>query len=269
MILLGYAATLLMGIVLGVVGSGGSILTVPILVYLFGIAPATATGYSLLIVGATAAFGALRYLRQNLVDLKVASVFAVPSIIAVYFTRLYIMPNIPDVLFVQPVLITKDSGLMMLFAMLMLASAFFMLRNRPSTVEPESIPVASHSLSGKDYILLVIEGAVIGVLTGMLGAGGGFIIIPTLVLILKMPMKQAIGASLYIVALKSLLGFTGDLHAGIELNWQILPFILVSTFLGMALSTRIAKKLSGRALQTYFGFFTLTIASLIIIKELL
>jgi uncharacterized protein len=268
LLLSGYIAALLMGIVLGVVGGGGSILTVPILVYLFGIAPVTATGYSLLIVGATAAFGAARYLQQNLFDIKTATLFAIPSIIAVYLTRLYVMPNIPSVLLQHPILITKDSAIMVLFALLMLGSAFFMLRSgrQPSTTNQSGSTALPNAL--KRNTLIVTEGAIIGMLTGMLGAGGGFMIIPALVLILKMPMKQAIGASLYIIALKSLIGFTGDLQTGIELDWHILSLILLATFAGMAISGKIARKLSNHVLQRFFGLFTLVVAVLIIVQEL-
>ena len=266
MIILGYIAAVLMGMVLGVIGGGGSILTVPILVYLMGVAPDVATGYSLLIVGATAAFGAVRYFKEGLVDVKASILFAVPSIIAVYLTRAFLMPAIPETIAFQSLTIDKNLGIMVLFAMLMLASAAMMLKKAYSKSAPATQVVENKQ---PNVGLIVIEGAVVGVVTGILGAGGGFLIIPALVLILGMPMKNAVGASLFIIALKSLLGFIGDLQTGIQLEMPLLPLMLVATFIGMAVSTKVAGKLDGAALQKFFAFFTLVIAVFIMTKELL
>lgn len=266
MIILGYIAAVLMGMVLGVIGGGGSILTVPILVYLMGVTPDVATGYSLLIVGATAAFGAVRYFKEGLVDVKASILFAVPSIIAVYLTRAFLMPAIPETIAFQSLTIDKNLGIMVLFAMLMLASAAMMLKKAYSKSAPSTQVVENKQ---PNVGLIIIEGAVVGVVTGILGAGGGFLIIPALVLILGMPMKNAVGASLFIIALKSLLGFIGDLQTGIQLEMPLLPLMLVATFIGMAVSTKVAGKLDGAALQKFFAFFTLVIAVFIMTKELL
>ncbi|MCY7296730.1 sulfite exporter TauE/SafE family protein [Alteromonas sp. a30] len=267
MLVLGYLAAVLMGMVLGVIGGGGSILTVPILVYLMDVTPDVATGYSLLIVGATAAFGAVRYFREGLVDVKASIMFAIPSIIAVYLSRAYLMPSIPDVLTTAPIEITKNLAIMVLFATLMLVSAAMMLKKAYGksaiTAAPPSEPTSPK------IALIVIEGAVVGIVTGILGAGGGFLIIPALVLFLGMPMKNAVGASLFIIGLKSLLGFVGDLQSGIELEMPLLPLMLVATFIGMAVSTKIAEKLDGAALQKFFALFTLVIAVFIMSKELM
>lgn len=266
MIILGYIAAVLMGMVLGVIGGGGSILTVPILVYLMGVTPDVATGYSLLIVGATAAFGAVRYFKEGLVDVKASILFAVPSIVAVYLTRAFLMPAIPETIAFQSLTIDKNLGIMVLFAMLMLASAAMMLKKAYSKSAPATQVIENKQ---PNVGLIVIEGAVVGVVTGILGAGGGFLIIPALVLILGMPMKNAVGASLFIIALKSLLGFIGDLQTGIQLEMPLLPLMLVATFIGMAVSTKVAGKLDGAALQKFFAFFTLVIAVFIMTKELL
>lgn len=266
MIILGYIAAVFMGMVLGVIGGGGSILTVPILVYLMGVTPDVATGYSLLIVGATAAFGAVRYFKEGLVDVKASILFAVPSIIAVYLTRAFLMPAIPETISFQSLTIDKNLGIMVLFAMLMLASAAMMLKKAYNKSAPATQVIESKQ---PNVGLIIIEGAVVGVVTGILGAGGGFLIIPALVLILGMPMKNAVGASLFIIALKSLLGFIGDLQTGIQLEMPLLPLMLVATFIGMAVSTKVAGKLDGAALQKFFAFFTLVIAVFIMTKELL
>lgn len=266
MTILGYIAAVLMGMVLGVIGGGGSILTVPILVYLMGVAPDVATGYSLLIVGATAAYGAVRYFKEGLVDVKSSILFAIPSIIAVYLSRAYLMPSIPETIAFQSIAIEKNLGIMVLFASLMLASAAMMLKKAYSKATPSKVTAENTS---PNIALIVVEGAVVGVITGILGAGGGFLIIPALVLILGMPMKNAVGASLFIIALKSLLGFVGDLQTGIQLEMPLLPLMLVATFIGMAISTKVAGKLDGAALQKFFAFFTLVIAVFIMSKELL
>ncbi|MUH71253.1 sulfite exporter TauE/SafE family protein [Psychrosphaera haliotis] len=267
MIVLGYFMAVIMGIILGVIGGGGSILTVPILVYLMGVSPDIATGYSLLLVGATAAFGAYRYFKDGLVDIKASLLFAAPSIVAVYVTRAFVMPNIPDTLISSPFELSKNTAIMLFFAALMLASAVMMLvkayKRTPPTndgvnLQPKQVNVA----------LIMFEGAVVGFVTGILGAGGGFLIIPALVLFLGMPIKNAVGASLFIIALKSLIGFIGDLQAGIPLEVPLLPFMLVATLLGMAFSTKLSKKLEGPTLQKFFGLFTLVIAVFIISKEL-
>lgn len=258
--ILGYFAAFIMGGTLGAIGGGGSILTVPILVYLMGVPPVTATGYSLLIVGAASAFGAFRYYRQGLIDVRAAILFALPAIVAVYVTRAFLMPAIPDPIMSAPFEIGKDTAIMVLFAVLMLLSAGMMLRNAK-----ELKPAAE----GEHHIgLILLEGAVVGVATGMLGAGGGFLIIPALVLLMGMPMKRAVGASLLIIALKSLIGFIGDIQTGIEFQMPMLAFFFLATFAGMWSATQIADKFNGAHLQKFFAIFTLCIATIIFVKEL-
>lgn len=268
MIILGYLMAVVMGIILGVIGGGGSILTVPILVYLMGVSPDIATGYSLLLVGATAAFGAYRYFKDGLVDVKASLLFAAPSIVAVYVTRAFVMPNIPDTLISSPFELSKNTAIMLFFAALMLASAVMMLLKAYKKTPPADDDVDPQPKQ-PNVALIMFEGAVVGFVTGILGAGGGFLIIPALVLFLGMPIKNAVGASLFIIALKSLIGFIGDLQAGIPLEVPLLPLMLVATLLGMAASTKLAKKLDGTTLQKFFAFFTLIIAIFIISKELI
>ncbi|MCH1429204.1 MAG: TSUP family transporter [Chlamydiales bacterium] len=257
--ILGYIAALLMGITLGTIGGGGSILTVPILVYLMGVTPAVATGYSLLIVGATAAFGAFRYYRKGLINLKASIFFALPSIAAVYFTRAYLVPSLPDPLLTQPIELGKDLGIMVFFALLMVSSSFMMLRNS------KQLKPAKHA--HHPAVLVMLEGAFVGIITGILGAGGGFLIIPALVLLMGMPMKEAVGASLLIIALKSLIGFIGDLQNGIELQIPLLPLMICCTLSGMWGATLLSSHFDGKRLQRSFAYFTLLVACIIFIKE--
>ena len=257
---LGYIAAVFMGMVLGVIGGGGSILTVPILVYLMGVNATVATGYSLIIVGLTAAFGAFRYFKQGLIDFKPALIFAIPSILAVYATRAFLVPAIPEVIYDGVFLVTKDLMIMVLFGILMVMSAVMMLRNAKQ-LKPTGKPQSA--------ILILLEGAVVGVATGLLGAGGGFLIIPALVLLMGMEMKKAVAASLFIIALKSIIGFGGDLQAGIALDFQLIGSLIMCTLLGMFLATRISDRFDGKKLQKSFAYFTLTIAVIIFAKELL
>ncbi|MFM2481563.1 sulfite exporter TauE/SafE family protein [Celerinatantimonas sp. YJH-8] len=270
--IIGYLSASLMGIVLGVIGGGGSVLTVPILVYLMGIAPDIATGYSLLIVGLTAAFGAIRYFRQGLVDIPASIAFAIPAILAVYGSRAYLMPNIPSQFEIASLSFAKNVIIMVVFAILMLLSAILMLKKAYQHTDSHLTSASTFPTEAPIHInwfLIIIEGAVVGVITGILGAGGGFLIIPALVLLMGMPMHKAVGASLFIIALKSLIGFIGDLQNGIVIEMPMIPLLLIATGIGMFLSTHISSRLESQTLQKIFAFFTLIIAVVIISKELL
>ena len=200
----GYIASVLIGVSLGLIGSGGSILTVPVLVYLFSVDAVAATAYSLFIVGFTAAMGSMEYFRKGMVNVKTAIVFGIPSIIAVFLTRAYIVPAIPKVVFsIGDFVVTKSILLLLLFAVLMVFSAYSMIKK--STVKSDV-----EGPQKFNYPVILLEGAVVGVITGLVGAGGGFLIIPALVLLSKLPMKEAVGTSLVIIAAKSLIGFFGE-----------------------------------------------------------
>lgn len=256
----GYIAAVLMGLTLGSIGGGGSILTVPILVYLMGISPTTATGYSLLIVGSTAAVGAFRYYRKGLVRLRESLFFAIPSLGAVYCTRAIIVPALPETFLTTPVIISKDVAIMVFFGALMLLSAFMMLRNsrREVAFEPKE----------RHMVVVPAVGVAVGLTTGILGAGGGFLIIPSLVLLIGLSMKEAVGSSLAIIAINSLLGFTGDLSNGIALQLPLLPLMIAATVGGMLAATSLSHRFDGKKLQRSFAYFTLVVACIIFIKEL-
>lgn len=262
---LGYLLAFLMGISLGLIGAGGSILTLPILVYCLGVAPVTATGYSLLIVGSTALIGGLRYYRKKQVDVPITVIFAVPSIITVYLTRAWLVPNIPDPFFSSAVLsVSKDMFIMLLFAILMILAAILMIRNG-SKLQPHH----QNDSWLRKIIVVGLEGSVVGVMTGVIGAGGGFLIIPALVLFAGLEMKVAVGSSLLIIALKSLLGFIGDLQAGIILDYSLLSLFLSCTIVGMLSGTALSKHFTAAGLKKAFGLFTLLIAVVILFEELI
>lgn len=259
--ILGYFGALLIGVTLGLIGGGGSILTVPVLVYLLAVNPVTATAYSLFVVGTTSLVGALKNIPKKLVDFRTAAVFAIPAFIAVYCTRKFIVPAIPEQIFtLWDFEMTKDVGIMLFFAFIMLLAAASMIRNK--TKEPEEGSEVIYN-----YTLIVLEGIVIGVITGLVGAGGGFLIIPALVLMAKLPMKKAIATSLLIIAIKSLIGFVGDIQT-MEIDWKFL-FIFTSISIGgIWLGIFLSNFIDGKKLKKAFGWFVLVMAVYIIWKEL-
>lgn len=263
MIIIGYILAIVVGISLGLIGSGGSILTVPILVYIMNVDPVLATAYSLFIVGATAVAGGVQSARKGSVDFKTALIFGVPSIIAVYATRAFVVPIIPESVFtVFDFEVTKPILLMILFAVVMVAASITMIRPQKHKVEDENAPMIYN------YPMILLEGSVVGVLTGLVGAGGGFLIIPALVLLAKMPMKKAVGTSLFIIAAKSLIGFTGDLKGSEVIDWTLLAIFTTASIVGIVIGIIMAKKIPGEKLKTAFGWFVLVMGIYIIIKEL-
>lgn len=259
--IVGAIASLLIGLSLGLIGGGGSILTVPVLVYLFNVDPLQATAYSLFIVGATSAIGAFPKYKEGQVNLKTALIFGAPSIIAVYATRKWVVPAIPTQIgqwgeFV----LTKNVLLMLLFALLMVAASFSMISTQ------KSLGVAEKKSQFFNYPLILIEGAVVGLLTGLVGAGGGFLIIPALVILTGLPMKQAVGTSLLIIAAKSLIGFTGDVTEQ-AIDWVLLGFVTAMSVVGIIVGNQLSKKIDGNKLKKGFGWFVLVMGLYILIKE--
>ena len=261
--ILGYLASLLIGLSLGLIGGGGSILTLPVLVYLFGVSPTLATAYSLFIVGAASLVGAWPKHREGLINYKTAMVFGIPSIAAVFITRKFILPAIPESLFsIGTFPITKDLLLMVLFAILMVAASVSMIRDGKPAKQATSAPQQFN------YPLILLEGAVVGVLTGLVGAGGGFLIIPALVVLSKLPMKQAVGTSLLIIAAKSLIGFTGDLMSGKAMDWTLLGSVTLIAIAGIFLGNALSRRIDGAALKKGFGWFVLIMGTYILLKEI-
>ncbi len=259
----GFALATIVGISLGLIGSGGSILAVPILVYVMGVSPVLSTAYSLFIVGITALVGGVQSAMQKTVDFKTVFIFGIPSIIAVYAARMWLMPVIPHELFsIGSLVVTKPIALMLLFALVMIIASVSMIM--PDTKKETN----ENSNISYNYPMILLEGTVVGVLTGLVGAGGGFLIIPALVLLARMPMKLAVGTSLFIIAAKSLIGFIGDLQGNQIIDWKLLggftAFAVAGIFIGIILS----KKMPGEKLKKAFGWFVLIMGVYIIIKEI-
>jgi uncharacterized membrane protein YfcA len=262
--IIGYIASIFIGISLGLIGGGGSILTVPVLVYLFGIGAEMSTAYSLFIVGSTALVGGVRNASLGNVNYKTAVVFTIPAFIAVYATRAYLVPAIPDeIMTVGTYVLTKDIAIMVFFALVMLAASVSMIRNKREEEEDED------ATPQFNIPAILLEGTLVGVLTGIVGAGGGFLIIPALVLFAKLPMKKAVGTSLLIIAAKSLIGFIGDVQRyGDQIDWTLLLTVTAIAVFGIFVGIYLNNFIDGKKLKKGFGFFVLLMAVYIIVKQL-
>ncbi len=261
---IGFFGALLMGISLCLIGGGGSILTVPILVYLFHIDPVLATAYSLFIVGFTSLLGSTSHIKQGNIHWRTALVFGIPSIISVYITRQFLVPLIPQEIFiVGDYMVTKPILMLLVFAFLMVIASYSMIK-----------PLRNHLVGdieevGYRYFLILLEGLGVGMITGFVGAGGGFLIIPALVLLAKLPMKKALGTSLIIIGLKSLIGFIGDVNGSSTIDWKFLMIFTTIAAVGIFLGSHLSKKVKDEKLKPIFGYFVLIMGIYILVKELI
>lgn len=254
---------LFIGFTLGFFGGGGSILTLPVFVYVCGISPVLATAYSLFVVGVSASFGALDYAKKKLIDFRVGIFFAIPSIVAVYLTRVMIMPALPDVWFsIFGLSVKKDNGILILFAIIMVTAAFFMMYKR---TEKNRKGMSKKVIS---IPLILVEGSVIGVITGIVGAGGGFLIVPSLVIISGLSIKRAIGTTLMIISLKSLFGFLGDLQVQMAIDWVFLLKFTSLSIIGIFIGSNIGSRAKPENLKIGFAWFILIMGLIMFIKEI-
>ena len=255
----GYLASLFIGISLGLIGGGGSILTVPVLVYLFAISPTIAISYSLFIVGFTSLVGAFNYYRKGLVSFKTVVLFGSSSITTVFIARKFIIPSLPNVFFrLGSFEVTHSLFVMVVFAVLMLAASVSMIKSRNVIAEKQT---------KEKPLMLVVYGVLIGLVTGFLGAGGGFLLIPALVILMKLPMKEAIGTSLLIIALNSLIGFLGDIGRH-PIDWKFITTVSAIAIAGIFVGSYFNQRINSDKLKRGFGWFVLTMGIYIIVKEL-
>ena len=259
--LIGYLFATLVGITLGLIGSGGSILSVPILVYILGIEPILATAYSLFIVGTTALFGGIQKAKQKLVDLDKVILFGVPTILSVFITRRIIVPKLPEIILSTSFFtLHKSVFIMIIFAIVMILASFRMIR--PIQIEINEVNFKLN------YSKIISQGLLIGLVAGLVGAGGGFLIIPALLFLANTPMKKAVGTSLFIVAAQSLIGFLGDLRSDQTLDWNLLLTFTICSIIGVFIGSFLSKKIASDKLKTGFGWFVLAMGIYIILKEL-
>jgi len=259
MLILTYFLAILIGLSLGLIGGGGSILTVPILVYITGIDPVLATSYSLLIVGSASAIAAFQKSRQQLIDYKKAIYFGLPSIISVTLTRTFLLPSIPETIIeLKGFIISKDIFIMIFFSIIMLLASISMIINKKELLNKSN---------DINYTKIISLGFLVGLIAGFVGAGGGFLIVPALVNFTGLEVKKAIGTSLLIIATNSLFGFIGDFMVGVDLDYKFVAIFIAISVIGIYLGNLISKSISGTNLKKGFGIFIILMAVFIILKE--
>lgn len=258
---LGYFSAVCIGLILGLLGGGGSILSIPILVYLFQMDAVLASAYSLFIVGITSFVGAIPKYRDHLVNIRTGVIFGIPSIIAIFSTRKWVIPAIPDILYQgDTFILTKRILLLGIFALLMIFASFSMIRGRRERVAKDR--------KGIRFFLVILEGTLIGFLTGLVGAGGGFLIIPALMFLTGLSFKTAVGTSLFIIAVNSLVGFLGDVM-NYAMDWTFLFAISGLAVIGILIGNALQKNISSIHLRKSFGWLVLLMGTWILVKELL
>lgn len=260
MVFIAYFLALTVGIILGLLGSGGSILMVPILVYIMGINPVSATAYSLFVVGVSALVGAQRFFKNGEINYKISLYFAIPSLLGVFVSRKWILPNFPESLhFFHFFSIQKDTFILVFFAIVMLIAALSMLFSW-------KLNFRNNNDRENNFVLIALDGIVVGLVTGFVGAGGGFLIIPALLILTNISMKEAVGTSLLVIAIKSILGFTAELNNVID--WNLLLTFTGFSIVGILIGSCFSKLLNGRVLKKSFGIFVLFMSIVILAKEM-
>lgn len=266
MIILGFIAFLIIGLILGLIGGGGSILGVPVLVYILYYPAEEATTYSLFIVGLTSLIGALSYLKKGEISGEALYEFALASMITVFCVRKFLMPAIPTDLHFLGADFSKQSLIMILFALLILSSSWSMIRKRkPNTLSQVKWDEFAKSPMGLPFVIVL--GIFVGFITGFVGAGGGFIIVPVLIFFLRLNFKKAIGTSLCIIAINSLVGFTGNI-GNQPIDWVFLTTVSGVAIVGILIGSQLSGKISSAKLKPAFGWFTLVVGIFVMVKEL-
>ena len=258
--IIGYATAVLVGLIMGLVGGGGSIITLPVFVYLFGINPILATSYSLFVIGSTSLVGTVGYLARGQIDFKVTGAFALPSLVSVFITRRVLVPAIPDPLFrIGAFVLPKADAILLFFAFVMILAARAMIRHRGIENEAKALPI--------NYVSLGLDGLAVGLLTGTVGAGGGFLIVPMLVVMARLPMQLAVGTSILIIAVNSFVGVLGDVHWD-TFDWRFLVIFTSLSITGILIGQSLSKFIAVQHLKKSFGWFVLTVAIGMIAKEI-
>ena len=258
--IIGYSMALAIGVSLGLIGGGGSILAVPVLAYSFLLDEKVATAYSLFVVGVGALIGGLKQNQNNHVDWRTAVVFGAPAVVGVWLIRHFVIPALPDVLFdINGFNLTRRMGMFGLFVVLMVLAAYSMLSDKKIKSGTGSVKY--------NYPLVLVEGLVVGGITGFVGAGGGFLIIPALVVLANLDIKKAIGTSLIIIAFKSILGFMLGDALSMSIDWGFLLLFTGITITGIFLGVHLGRFVNGKKLKKGFGYFIILMAIFIFIME--
>ncbi len=262
MIFLGAIISLLIGIVLGLVGGGGSILTVPMVHYLFGTSMLLATTYSLIVVSIASGVGTLQRLPSKQVDFKQGLIFLVPSMSIAFLIRRFILPLIPQSFDFIGVQLSLEIIIALLLVGVMLFTA---IRTLFSKREPSSeVP---------SITIVVLFGLLTGLLSGFIGAGGGFIIVPILMR-LGMDIRKAVGTSMFIISIQSAIALLGDVFnpqiaADGGIDWKLLSVITVLTVIGVFVGTYLQRHFSGKLLRQLFSYLLIAVALGVLTQKLI
>ena len=267
MFITGLILFLCIGLILGLIGGGGSLLGVPVLVYVMYVEADLATTYSLFIVGITALVGAISYLKKGEVSAEAILNFALASVTTVFCMRKFIMPRIPYEFEFNGHMIQKHTLIMVVFALLILSASYSMIISRkPNRIKDVKWNEFTKTPLGIPFIILL--GVLIGIITGFVGAGGGFIIVPVLMIFVRLNFKKAIGTSLCIITLNSIVGFIGNLGHQ-NLDWKFLITISAVCGIGILFGSLLSNKISSAKLKPAFGWFTLVVGIFVLIKEVI
>jgi uncharacterized membrane protein YfcA len=237
------------GLSLGALGGGGSILTVPILVYVAGFEAKEAIAASLFVVGVTAIISALSHARRGKVMWRTGLIFGAAGMTGAFVGGL-LGGHIPGQI------------LLVAFAIMMVATSVAMLRGRKKKIDDDATHVR-HELPLRRVLL---DGAVVGLITGLVGAGGGFLVVPALALLGGLPMSVAVGTSLVVIAMKSIAGLAGYLTT-VQLDWGITLGVTAAAIVGSLIGSKLAGRIPEGALRKIFGWFVLAMGAFVLIQQ--
>lgn len=256
----GYLLAFIVGLVMGLIGAGGSILSSGLMIYIFGLNPMISASYTLLNVGIISLVGSIQYYRKDLVQIRTGLLFAAPAIVTVLYMRAYVVPSIPHIIFESgSMAFSKDLFVKLVFAILMIIIAWNMITKK--TVETQKA-------NNLNAWMVTLIGIIVGLLTGIVGVGGGFMIVPALLFFTGLNVKTAVGTSLFIITLNTGVGFFGDFAAGVVYNWAFLIKFISLTVLGMLISGLVVHKVQTEKIKKLFAIVMLFLGTWIIFKEL-
>ena len=275
-LIFGYALAIVVGLLLGLLGGGGSILALPIFVYLFGTNPILATTYSLFVIGVSSLFGTYKCVKSNSINYNALIYFGFSSVISVLLTRMYLIDLIPESIFLFDLELSKGKVVLIFFSLIMLGAGYSMIfvdnqkiddtKNEIENCETNDKVIGNSKI--KNIFSLSFQGLIDGAITGIVGAGGGFLIVPALVFISKLDIRIAISTSLAIISLKTIIGFLGSLNKSPNIDYIFLSVFTFLAILGMIVGIKLSKKINPNALKKYFGIFVIICAIYILLKEL-
>ncbi len=260
--LAGYLMVFIIGVVMGMIGAGGSILTSSVLIYVFSINPVLSASYTLLNVGIISLVGVVQYFRKDQVDIRTGLMFALPALLVVFIMRRLIMPSIPTCICQFGSFgLTKELMVMVVFALVMILVSWSMI------LQP--VPKGNTRSNNRSGLAMILPGGLAGIITGFTGAGGGFVIVPALIFFTGLDIKKAVGTSLFIISINTASGFIGDYSSGVQYDWSFLLKLISVTVAGMLFSSLLANRISNTKLRRVFGITILAIGCWIVIKELI